>query len=224
MTKKQDKDAKVDEVEKAAEVSAEPQDAVETTPAEETPEAPAEEAVAETAPEEATKEAAPEVAVGEAPAEKVEETTEAVSEDTAVVEEEPVVEAEPVAEAAEEVAPEAELTEEAAPSDAPIDAPSDTPDVSQGKRALMNDLFAEIKTLKQGELPEDQEVTSKEAIAYQELLDHAVIDLDQQSLVQARIISVSDKEVMVDFGFKSEGLVPRHEFDEIGRASCRERV
>ena len=214
MTKKQDKDAKVDEVEKAAEVSAEPQDAVETTPAEETPEAPAEEAVAETAPEEATKEAAPEVAVGEAPAEKVEETTEAVSEDTAVVEEEPVVEAEPVAEAAEEVAPEAELTEEAAPSDAPIDAPSDTPDVSQGKRALMNDLFAEIKTLKQGELPEDQEVTSKEAIAYQELLDHAVIDLDQQSLVQARIISVSDKEVMVDFGFKSEGLVPRHEFDD----------
>jgi len=119
-----------------------------------------------------------------------------------------------VAEAAEEVAPEAELTEEAAPSDAPIDAPSDTPDVSQGKRALMNDLFAEIKTLKQGELPEDQEVTSKEAIAYQELLDHAVIDLDQQSLVQARIISVSDKEVMVDFGFKSEGLVPRHEFDD----------
>ena len=214
MTKKQDKDAKVDEVEKAAEVSAEPQDAVETTPVEETPEAPAEEAVAETAPEEATKEAAPEVAVGEAPAEKVEETTEAVSEDTAVVEEEPVVEAEPVAEAAEEVAPEAELTEEAAPSDAPIDAPSDTPDVSQGKRALMNDLFAEIKTLKQGELPEDQEVTSKEAIAYQELLDHAVIDLDQQSLVQARIISVSDKEVMVDFGFKSEGLVPRHEFDD----------
>ena len=223
MTKKQDMDAKAEEVkedvakeatEETAEVSAESQDAVEMTPAEETPEAPAEEAVAETAPEEATKEAAPEVAVGEAPAEKVEETTEAVSEDTAVVEEEPVVEAEPVAEAAEEVAPEAELTEEAAPSDAPIDAPSDTPDVSQGKRALMNDLFAEIKTLKQGELPEDQEVTSKEAIAYQELLDHAVIDLDQQSLVQARIISVSDKEVMVDFGFKSEGLVPRHEFDD----------
>ena len=223
MTKKQDMDAKAEEVkedvakeatEETAEVSAESQDAVEMTPAEETPEAPAEEAVAETAPEEATKEAAPEVAVGEAPAEKVEETTEAVSEDTAVVEEEPVVEAEPVAEAAEEVAPEAELTEEAAPSDAPIDAPSDTPDVSQGKRALMNDLFAEIKTLKQGELPEDQEVTSKEAIAYQELLDHAVIDLDQQSLVQARITSVSDKEVMVDFGFKSEGLVPRHEFDD----------
>ncbi len=87
-------------------------------------------------------------------------------------------------------------------------------DISPGKRALMKDLFAEIKTSKQGELPEDQEVTSKESIAHQDLLDHAVIDLDQQSLVKARVISVSDKEVMVDFGFKTEGLVPRHEFDD----------
>jgi small subunit ribosomal protein S1 len=89
----------------------------------------------------------------------------------------------------------------------------DTPDISQGKRALMNDLFAGIKTLKTGTLPEDQIVSKQSPDAYQEVLDHAVIDLDQQSLVQARIISVSDKEVMVDFGFKSEGLVPRHEFD-----------
>ena len=244
MTKKQDMDAKAEEVkeeaapevadEETAEVSAESQDAVEMTPAEETPEAPAEKAVAETvaeeAPEavaeevieevkEAKEDAAEEVAVEEAPAEeaKVEETPEEVPEVAAPVEVAPVVEAEEVAEAVEEVAevaeavaPEPGVAEEAAPIETPVDAP----DVSQGKRALMNDLFADIKTLKQGELPEDQEVTSKESIAYQELLDHAVIDLDQQSLVKARIISVSDKEVMVDFGFKSEGLVPRHEFDD----------
>jgi len=198
MTKKQDMDAKAEET---ADVSAESQDAVVTTPAEETPEAKAEEAKVETAPAEEApaEEAAAEEA---APTEEVkaEETPAEVPEVAAPVEAAPVVEAEPVAEA----------TEAAAPSETPVDAP----DVSQGKRALMNDLFAEIKTLKQGELPEDQEVTSKESIAYQELLDHAVIDLDQQSLVKARIISVTDKEVMVDFGFKSEGLVPRHEFDD----------
>ena len=82
--------------------------------------------------------------------------------------------------------------------------------LNEGKRALMNDLFASIKDLKRGE---DPEVTRKESMAYQELLDHAVIDLDQQSLVQGRIISIGDREVMVDFGFKSEGMVPRHEFD-----------
>jgi small subunit ribosomal protein S1 len=87
-------------------------------------------------------------------------------------------------------------------------------DVSHGKRALMNDLFAEIKTLKEGELPVDQQVSDKESIAIQELLDHAVIDIEQQSLVVGRVVSVSDKEVMVDFGFKYEGLVARHEFDD----------
>ncbi len=232
MTKKQDMDAKAEEVatedvaQEAAEVSAESQDAVETTPAEETPKAPAEPATEEVVEEAPAVEAEP-VAVAaeevvEAPAEEAvaevttEDVAEAATEDVAeaatedVVEETPAVEAEPVAEAAEVVAPEPEVAAEVAPTEDHGDAP----DVSQGKRALMNDLFAEIKTLKQGELPEDQEVTSKESIAYQSLLDHAVIDLDQQSLVKARIISVSDKEVMVDFGFKSEGLVPRHEFDD----------
>jgi len=200
MTKKQDMDAKVEEVEETTEVSAESQDAVETTPAEETPAA--EEAVAETAPEEVTEEVKEEEKAAEPAAEEA--APEAPAEEAKVEETAPVEEV-TVEPAAEEAAPEAPA-EEAAPSDAP--------DVSQGKRALMNDLFADIKTLKQGELPEDQEVTSKESIAYQELLDHAVIDLDQQSLVKARIISVSDREVMVDFGFKSEGLVPRHEFDD----------
>ena len=230
MTKKQDMDAKAEEVkedvaekaieetaedvaEEATEVSAEPQDAVEMTPAEETPEAPAEEVKAEVA-EEPTKEVAEEAAAEvveevkeeeapEAPAEEVEKPAEEVAEVVA-----PAEEAEPVAEAAEAITPKAEITEEAAPAE----AYADSPDVSQGKRSLMNDLFAEIKTLKKGELPEDQEVTSKEAIALQELLDHTVKNIEQQALVEARIISVSDRDVMVDFGGKSEGLVARHEF------------
>ncbi len=224
MTKKQDMDAKAEEVkedvakeatEETAEVSAEPQDAVEMTPAEETPEV----AVEETATEEVKEEAAPEVADAEVAEEPAEAKEEAAAPEAAVEEasEEAPAEEAKVEETVEESAPEAtaETVEEEAPEPeiAEESAPSDGPDVSQGKRSLMNDLFAEIKTLKQGELPEDQAVTSKESIAYQELLDHAVIDLDQQSLVKARIISVSDKEVMVDFGFKSEGLVPRHEFD-----------
>ena len=211
MTKKQDMDAKAEEVDETAEVSAETQDAVETTPAEETPEAPVEEAVAEEVKEEpapVVEEKTEEVAETEAAPVVEEEAVEETPAPEAPAVEEPVVE-EKVEEVAEtEAAP--VVAEEAAPE---AEAATEAPDVSQGKRALMNDLFAGIKTLKQGELPEDQVVSSKESIAYQELLDHAVIDLDQQSLVQARIISVSEKEVMVDFGFKSEGLVPRHEFD-----------
>ena len=82
------------------------------------------------------------------------------------------------------------------------------------KRAMMNDLFASIQTIRKDELPGEQDDTAKESRAFQELLDNAVVDLDQQSLVLGRIISVNDREVMVDFGFNSEGVVPRHEFDE----------
>ncbi len=213
MTKKQDMDAKAEEVEETAEVSAESQDAVETTPAEETKEVAATEATEEATTEEVVAEEVKEEA---APAveEKAEEVVETKEDPVEEVKEEETAEVapEPEAPAVEEPVAE-EKVEEAAPADAEEAPATDGPDVSQGKRALMNDLFAGIKTLKQGELPEDQVVSSKESIAYQELLDHAVIDLDQQSLVQARIISITDKEVMVDFGFKSEGLVPRHEFD-----------
>jgi len=239
MTKKQDMDAKVEEdVEASAEVSTEPQDAVETTPAEETPETAAEEAVVEAkseepaevvvdepAPDETVEAAAPEAVVEAAPEVVAEETPEVVAEEApvedakaeaateALVEvtetatEAPAAEAEPLSETTEEVVA---VAEESAPVEEA--APVEGPDVSQGKRSLMNDLFTEIKTIKKGELPEEQEVASKEHVALQELLDHTVKNVEQQALVEARIISISDREVMVDFGGKSEALVPRHEF------------
>ena len=229
MTKKQNLDATTEEESDAA--SDETLDAVEMTPVEETTEITAEaavidesqEPVAEKAVEPEVEEAAEEVAVPE-----VAEVTEvavkpevvAVAEEAAETEGAPAIEAPAEAIIAEtpaqaEPMPEPVSVEETtAEPEALLDAPAEArPDVSGGKRALMNDLFAGIKTLKKGELAEDQVVSSKESIAYQQLLDHAVIDLDQQSLVKARIISISDREVMVDFGFKSEGLVPRHEFD-----------
>ncbi len=254
MTKKQDLDTKV-ETEKT-DVSAESQDAVEMTPAEESvvpaaeeveasgPEeavaAESTEASTETAPTEAVKTEEEEEVVPEAPAEEEAAIETAVVVETAPVEDEKPTEAavadipeEAVVETAEDVEAVVEVPadEKTVATEPPAEAAAETeaapveeaqadeavaevPDVSQGKRALMNDLFASIKTLKKEDLPEEQEVLSKESVAYQDLLDHAVIDLDQQSLVKGRIISVSDREVMVDFGFKSEGVVARHEFDE----------
>ena len=214
MAKKQAEDAKVEEtVEETTEASAEAQDAVETTPAEETADAEATEAKAEEAAEEVKEEETKDAeateeteTAEEAVEEKAEEAEEAAPEETA---DEAAAEEEKAEEPAEEKP--AEESVEAPEATAPGE---DAPDVSDGKRNMMNDIFASIKTIKKEELPEEQEVTSKESKAYQELLDHAVVDLDQQSLVQGRIISVTDKEVMVDFGFKSEGLVARHEFDE----------
>lgn len=239
MTKKQTEDTPVeDTMEETADVSTESKDAVETTPVEETAEAVDQKAESaeevketeETA-EEKSEEAAPEsteepaetpaVSADEAQLEELaEEKPEAASDEAVEAEESAVADSEaeqlvdakedvPVEEPAEEAAAESD-SDEARADDSSVEAAN----VSAGKRAMMNDLFAEIKTMKKEDLPEEQVTSSRESVAYQELLDNAVVDLDQQSLVKGRIISVNDREVMVDFGFKSEGLVPRHEFDE----------
>jgi small subunit ribosomal protein S1 len=39
-------------------------------------------------------------------------------------------------------------------------------------------------------------------------------DFDLNKIVQGKIIRVDDEYVLVDVGFKSEGLIPRHEWDE----------
>jgi len=194
MTEKEKKDTSAEEaVEAPAEESIETSDAVETTPVE----APAEEAVAD---------------------ETAEDTGEAASADA-----DPVEEADAPAE--EAVADEtAEATGEAASPDAdPVeeaDAPAEEAVAEEGekpkidKRAMMNDLFAAVKTIKKEELPEEQIVDSDESVAFRELLDRAVVDLDQQSLVTGRVISIGDREIFVDFGFKTEGIVSRSEFSE----------
>ncbi len=38
----------------------------------------------------------------------------------------------------------------------------------------------------------------------------------QGQVVKGRVISVSQKDVIVDIGFKSEGIIPAHEFDALG--------
>jgi small subunit ribosomal protein S1 len=42
----------------------------------------------------------------------------------------------------------------------------------------------------------------------------ATIDLNENSIVEGRIIRVDDEFVLVDVGYKSEGQIPRHEWDE----------
>lgn len=43
-------------------------------------------------------------------------------------------------------------------------------------------------------------------------------------VVKGRIVSVSSKEVVVDIGFKSEGVIPAHEFDSLSTLSAGDEV
>ena len=45
-------------------------------------------------------------------------------------------------------------------------------------------------------------------------LSVATVDLNENAIVEGRIIRVDDEFVLVDVGYKSEGQIPRNEWDE----------
>ena len=77
------------------------------------------------------------------------------------------------------------------------------------KDYLSKDLFADIKRisfLDDQPLEKDKKSLSEE---YQGTFN----DISENQIISAKVIGISDSDVMVDIGFKSEGLIKRSEFD-----------
>ncbi len=78
------------------------------------------------------------------------------------------------------------------------------------KDYLSKDLFADIKRISfTDEKPsedDNQETLSEE---YKGTFN----DISENQIISAKVIGISDSDVMVDIGFKSEGLINRSEFD-----------
>src|SRR5215468_42142 len=60
----------------------------------------------------------------------------------------------------------------------------------------------------------DQEVANAMSDADSGDISVATIDLNENSIVEGRIIRVDEEFVLVDVGYKSEGQIPRNEWDE----------
>ena len=78
------------------------------------------------------------------------------------------------------------------------------------KDYLSKDLFADIKRISfSDEKPSEddkQETLSEEYLG-------TFNDISENQIISAKVIGISDSDVMVDIGFKSEGLISRSEFD-----------
>lgn len=65
---------------------------------------------------------------------------------------------------------------------------------------------------------EDLEKEPEEEDAFQgyeqlkELIEQTLTDVSEHEIVKGRIVSVGDKDVVIDIGFKSDGIVPKGEF------------
>ena len=72
------------------------------------------------------------------------------------------------------------------------------------------------KTVTMDELEAEEETYSDDPVydQFRALIDETAIDVREQDIVEGRVLRVDEDHVVVDIGYKSDGIVPRDEFGE----------
>jgi small subunit ribosomal protein S1 len=119
--------------------------------------------------------------------------------------EEVAVQEEVVEETAEETAGAAEETETVAEEVA----------VDEKEEALSHvfsgDVEGEVYTFDQLDSPSD-EYTADEYSELMGMYENTLNEIEEKEIVTGRVVSIDDKYVVIDIGFKSEGIIPVNEF------------
>ncbi|MBV9130468.1 MAG: S1 RNA-binding domain-containing protein, partial [Verrucomicrobia bacterium] len=58
----------------------------------------------------------------------------------------------------------------------------------------------------------------------QELIAKSLRDFKEGSIVKGRVLEIRPREVLVDIGYKSEGVIPASEFDDMGDVEVGDEV
>jgi len=69
------------------------------------------------------------------------------------------------------------------------------------------------KTLRLEDLEEEKEYSDDEAEWYRQIYEQTLSKFREGEIIRGRILAINQKEVSVDVGFKSEGVVPLEEFN-----------
>ena len=92
---------------------------------------------------------------------------------------------------------------------------SSTPaeEVKEMNDYLSTSLFEDVKTINSDEL-EAQSKELSEPGELSEAYTNTLIDISEHELINGRVVGMNDRDVLIDIGFKSEGLIDRSEFNE----------
>ena len=71
---------------------------------------------------------------------------------------------------------------------------------------------------------EVQEYSDEEYQRYVDLYNQTLTDISEGQIVMGRILAITNKEVLVDIGFKSEGTIPLEEFEDPGNIKIGDKV
>ena len=88
---------------------------------------------------------------------------------------------------------------------------------------LSLDLFSGVKQISIDELIDDKEedeVPEDEEKRYKSTL----VNFNEKEIITGRIIGINEKDVLIDIGFKSEGIIDRNEFSENNIPEVGEKI
>lgn len=92
------------------------------------------------------------------------------------------------------------------------------PEVSEPKKEVK-------KPLTLDDLPEDEDgYTEEEYNRFVELYERTLTDINEGQIVEGRVLSITDKDVIVDIGFKSEAAIPIEEFESTPDVKVGDKV
>ncbi|HJM33707.1 MAG TPA: 30S ribosomal protein S1, partial [Candidatus Marinimicrobia bacterium] len=85
--------------------------------------------------------------------------------------------------------------------------------VAETKNYLNPELFDDIRVVARSEMTEaiDPEVIDPEL---EKAYSGTLIDISEHQLINGRVVGMNERDVLIDIGFKSEGIIDRSEFDE----------
>ncbi len=98
-----------------------------------------------------------------------------------------------------------------------------TADQKEIKDYLSSSLFEDVKTVTSSELDSKNESsTDKDNLS--EAYRNTLVDISEHQLIEGRVVGMNDRDVLIDIGFKSEGLIDRSEFNEDNLPSIGDQV
>jgi small subunit ribosomal protein S1 len=113
-----------------------------------------------------------------------------------------------------------ELTEEQNTAQEAVE----TPEASQPKpQATKPDAYEEV-VVKLEDYEEEEEYPSEEMDFLSGMYDRTMSSITEGEIVNGRVLDITNKDVIVDIGFKSEGIVPKSEFTNIDELKAGDEI
>jgi len=142
--------------------------------------------------------------------EETETTAEDATQDTAETTEEAVKETE--SEETEETTEEPEVAQEEVSEEVSEETTQQTTNGAGTSKDFGILDLDEIRTVSQEELATAREETDEEE-QLRSLMEDTLSDIAENQITTGKVLSINEKEVVVDIGFKAEGIIPIEEFE-----------